>query len=92
MCWQSLPVSVMDPWRLTPPGFFIIINSQLCGICKDECGEIHGTYTAEGVTKLCEWLKGSAVTSLNCAAALRVLYACLPFCQRPLTQKQTNES
>ena len=31
-----------------------------------------GTYTAEGITKLCEGLKGSAVTSLKCAAAPRV--------------------
>jgi len=28
-----------------------------------------GTYTVEGITKLCEGLKGSAVTSLKCAAA-----------------------
>ena len=33
------------------------------------CGVKHGmgTYTAEGITKLCEGLKGSAVTSLKCA-------------------------
>ena len=28
-----------------------------------------GTYTTEGVTELCKGLKGSAVTSLKCAAA-----------------------
>ena len=28
-----------------------------------------GTYTTEGITKLCEGLRGSAVTSLECAAA-----------------------
>ena len=28
----------------------------------------YGTYTTEGITKLCEALKGSAVTSLECAA------------------------
>ena len=39
-------------------------NSQLCGL--DSWGS--GTYTTEGFTKLCEWLKGSAVTSLECAA------------------------
>ena len=35
------------------------------------CGAKHGkgTYTTEGITKLCEALKGSAVTSLKCAAA-----------------------
>jgi len=40
-------------------------SNQLCGL--DSYGE--GTYTAEGITKLCEGLKGSAVTSLECAAA-----------------------
>ena len=27
-----------------------------------------GTYTAEGITKLCEGLKGSAIASIKCAA------------------------
>ena len=35
----------------------------------------------DGIIALCEGLKGSAVTSLECAAAPK----CLPFCQRPLT-------
>ena len=39
----------------------------------------------DGIIALCEGLKGSAVTSLECAAAPK----CLPFCQRPLTRKQT---
>ena len=39
-------------------------DNKLCGI--DANGE--GTYTADGITKLCEGLKGSAVTSLKCAA------------------------
>ena len=43
-------------------------SNQLCGL--DDRGR--GTYTAEGITKLCEGLKGSAVTSLKCAAAPRV--------------------
>ena len=38
-------------------------DNKLCGI--DANGE--GTYTADGITKLCEGLKGSAVTSLKCA-------------------------
>ena len=38
--------------------------NQLCGI--DYYGR--GTYTIEGITKLCEALKGSAVTSLRRAA------------------------
>jgi hypothetical protein len=52
-------------------------GNQLCGL--DNHGR--GTYTSEGITKLCEGLKGSAVTSLEYAAAL-----CSPFCQRPLTR------
>ena len=39
-------------------------NNQLCGVSS-----IYGTYTTEGITKLCEGLKGSAVTSLKCATA-----------------------
>ena len=40
-------------------------SSQLCGL--DWNGR--GTYTIEGITKLCEGLRGSAITSLECAAA-----------------------
>ena len=36
-------------------------NNQLCGL--DSLGR--GTYTAKGITALCEGLKGSAVTSLT---------------------------
>ena len=43
-----------------------LAKNQLCGLEKHGCG----IYTAEGITKLCEGLKGSAVTSLKCAAAL----------------------
>ena len=43
-------------------------ENELCGL--DWRGD--GIYTAEGITKLCEGLKGSAVTSLKCAAAPRV--------------------
>ena len=39
-------------------------ENQLCGLDY----EGNGTYTTEGITKLCEGLKGSAVTSLKCAA------------------------
>ena len=49
----------------------------LCGL--DHQG--NGTYTTEGITKLCEALKGSAVTSLECAA--RPERSLL--CQCPLT-------
>jgi hypothetical protein len=42
-----------------------LAENQLCGL--NLYG--YGTYTAEGITMLCEALKGSAVTSLECAAA-----------------------
>ena len=44
-------------------------SNQLCGLSEDLWGDTYGTYTAEGITKLCEGLKESAVTSLKCAAA-----------------------
>ena len=47
--------------------------NQLCGIGRD--GD--GTYTTEGITELCARLRGSAVTSLECAAAPRVAPALL---------------
>ena len=56
-------------------------DNQLCGL--DDRGR--GTYTTEGITKLCEALKGSAVTSLKCATAPE----CSPSCQRPLTLLST---
>ena len=40
-------------------------GNQLCGLDYMGCG----TYTTEGITKLCEGVKGTAVTSLECAAA-----------------------
>ena len=43
-------------------------GNRLCGI--DWYGD--GTYTTEAITKLCEGLKGSAVTSLRCVTAHRV--------------------
>ena len=54
----------------TPPFLGSLSNNSICGIKLRG----HGTYTAEGITKLCEALKGSTVTSLKCAAAPR---ACL---------------
>ena len=49
----------------TLPSLGSLADNALCGV--DRYGR--GTYTAEGITKLCEGLKGSAVTSLKCAAA-----------------------
>ena len=48
----------------TPPSLGSLAYNQLCGL--DDIGR--GTYTAEGINKLREGLKGSAVTSLKCAA------------------------
>ena len=62
----------------TAPFLGSLANTALCGINmfgKD-------TYTTEGITKLCEALKGSVVTSLKCATTLE----CLLLCQRPLTR------
>ena len=61
----------------TPPFLGSLASNQLCGID----GRGRGTYTAEGITKLCEALEGSAVTSLRCAATPK----CLLLCQCPLT-------
>ena len=47
----------------TPPSLGSLADNQLCGL--DYMGR--GTYTAEGINKLCEALEGSAVTSLECA-------------------------
>ena len=66
----------------TPPFLGSLAGNHLCG--RDDEG--NGTYTAEGIIKLCEGLKGSAVTSLRCAAAPE----CSRLCQRPLTQLTTH--
>ena len=50
---------------LTFPRFFLcsLAGNQLCGL--DKIG--NGTYTAKGISSLCESLKRSAITSLKCA-------------------------
>ena len=48
-------------------------SNQLCGL--DDYGD--GEYTTEGITKLCEALKGSAVTWLKCAAAPKCSIICV---------------
>ena len=45
-------------------------HNMLCGL--DMYG--NGTFTTEGITTLCEALKGSTVTSLECAAAPSVRF------------------
>ena len=44
-------------------------ENQLCGLDR-----YRGTFTAEGITALCEGLKGSSVTSLRCVAAPSVRF------------------
>ena len=50
-------------------------GNQLCGLSGNVlCGLDYmgrGTHTTEGITQLCEGLRGSAITSLECAAAPR---------------------
>ena len=55
----------------TPPPFGSLADNKLCGLNKYG----NGNYTAEGIAKLSEGLKGSSVVSLGCT----------PFRQRPLT-------
>ena len=49
-----------------------LASNAICGVTSDVFGNLKGTYTAEGITALCEGLKESSVTSLECAAAPRV--------------------
>ena len=80
MCQRQLTV-------LSSPGCFLTRARSLegndLGGYYDEDDEFFAT--TEGIIALCEGLKGSAVTSLECAAAPK----CLPFCQRALTEKRT---
>ena len=80
MCQRPLTV-------LSSPGCFLTRARSLegndLGGYYDEDDEFFAT--TEGIIALCEGLKGSAVTSLKCAAAPK----CLPFCQRPLTALST---
>ena len=56
------------PLDTVTPHLRSLESNQLCGLsCFGQ-----DTYTAEGITKLCEGLKGSAVISLKCAAPLNV--------------------
>ena len=42
-----------------------LADNCLCGVWTDKNGQQKGTYTAVGITALCEGLKSSAVTSLT---------------------------
>ena len=47
-----------------------LANNELCGLYLEHgtFGKSMGTYTAEGIDKLCEGLKSSSITSLKSAA------------------------
>ena len=51
----SMPVDI--------PALGSLAENELCGLDAN----LEGEYTTEGITKLCEGLKESAVTSLRCA-------------------------
>jgi len=70
LVYQAACFSVRSISIDTPPFLGSLGNNQLCGL--DERGR--GTYTAEGITKLYEALKGSAVTSFKCAAPQSVRF------------------
>jgi hypothetical protein len=74
---QSVRFLVSTPIDTVTPHLCSLVNNHLCGL--DDEGR--GNYTAMGITKLCEALKGSAVTSLKCAPAPE----CSLSCQCPLT-------
>ena len=40
-------------------------GNNLCGLYNARNGNIQGTYTAEGIIKICESLKSSSLTSLR---------------------------
>ena len=57
----------------TPPSLGSLAQNELCGIGFDG----FGTYTAKCITRLCECLMGSAVTSLKCAATPQSVCFCV---------------
>ena len=62
---NQLCLCLSAPIDIVPHPLGSLGNNELCGVTTSGSG----TYTTEGITKLCEALKGSAVTSLECAAA-----------------------
>ena len=66
------------------------LGSNGIGGHYDDDGEFIGAEfvsSTDGIMALCEGLKGSSVTYLECAAATP---KCSPFCQRPLTLLNTS--
>ncbi len=67
---------------MVPHSLRSLASNALCGL--DSWGS--GTYTTEGITKLCEALKASAVTSLECAAAPQSVSFCVSHPAPPLAR------
>ena len=76
-------LSCQRPLTLPFPHLCSLRDNALCGV---KLGSLRypSVYTTEGITKLCEGIRGSAVTSLRCAFP-RVF----DVCQRPLTLLST---
>ena len=70
------------PVNITPRSRGSLAANELCSLDDDG----RGTYTTAGITKLCEGLKESNVTSLECAPPQSVLLSC----QWPLTRLSTH--
>ena len=66
---RCYPKSTLGLYASTPHEQFSsarsLAKNSLCGVWYDYRDRKQGTYTAEGITALCEGLKGSAVTSLT---------------------------
>ena len=80
LAFASAPTDTTGPLtHLLPyyprPTHDSLADNGLCGV--DEEGD--GDYTTEGITALCKGIKGSALTSLECAAVPK----CSLLCQRP---------
>ena len=48
-----------------------MVSNTLCGLTEWH-GQWHGTYTNEGIMRLCEGIKGSIITALKCDKATPV--------------------
>ena len=48
-----------------------MVSNALCGLTEWQ-GQWHGTYTNEGIMRLCEGIKGSIITALKCDKATPV--------------------
>ena len=85
-CAATCPVPfVQRPLNnFTFPCTHSISNNAICGLYPEmipfgPTGKTMGTYTAEGIKKLCESLKTSSITSLRCAVSLPLLSAAQVF-------------